>query len=415
MAERADVIASAIAYRQAKERQRQAGQSHQRPFEDDRPGFDDGQRNGWDDPNPPGVMEFVAGADYAGNTIPTRQFIDTARLLPQRQVILLNGDGGVGKSLLALQLAVAVASGTPWIGLTVATGPVIYLSAEDDRDELHMRLVEICTAEGVDLAGLHTLYTVPMAGKNAVLAQEQRNGGMRPTDLFDELEREVAARSPVLVTLDNLADTYSGNENNRSSAQQFIGMLRGLAMRHDTTVLLLGHPSLSGRASGTGESGSTAWNNSVRSRLYLQVPEGVDALDQPDLRLLEAKKGNYAPRGGRFSLKWVDGRFIREDAPSCWGRITPRDLELVQQAFAPPAKWRVDERATEWGGYKVAEIVDFDVGMGIAKSKRTAHQERDRDDVKTYLAGWLRAKSIHMIDGLGPDRKPAKFYSNGRD
>jgi hypothetical protein len=76
-----------------------------------------------------------------------------------------------------------------------------------------------------------------------------------------------------------------GNENDRAQARQFIGMLRGLAIRHECAVLLLSHPSVAGIASGGGSSGSTAWNNSVRSRLYLSRVVGNDGFEaNPDAR-----------------------------------------------------------------------------------------------------------------------------------
>ncbi|WP_369675560.1 AAA family ATPase, partial [Enterococcus faecium] len=91
---------------------------------------------------------------------------------------------------------------------------------------------------------------------------------------------------PALVGLDTLADLHSGQENDRTTARQFIGLLRGLAIRHGCAVVLLAHPSLTGMASGSGLSGSTAWNASVRSRLYLErvVQDGYEA--DPDRRVL---------------------------------------------------------------------------------------------------------------------------------
>ena len=78
--------------------------------------------------------------------------------------------------------------------------------------------------------------------------------------------------------LDTLADLHAGQENDRATARQFIGFLRGLALRHELAVVLLAHPSNAGMASGSGLSGSTAWNASVRSRLYLErvVEAGYD-------------------------------------------------------------------------------------------------------------------------------------------
>ena len=56
-------------------------------------------------------------------------------LIPQKTVTLFSGDGGTGKSLLSLQLAVGVVTGRGWIGKAVSGGSVIYMSAEDDDDE----------------------------------------------------------------------------------------------------------------------------------------------------------------------------------------------------------------------------------------------------------------------------------------
>jgi RecA-family ATPase len=68
-------------------------------------------------------------------------------------------------------------------------------------------------------------------------------------------------------------------------------------------------------ASGSGASGNTAWNNSVRSRLYL-VRDG-DAKGQesdPDQRVLRTMKANYGPAGGEIQVRWQAGRFVRADA-----------------------------------------------------------------------------------------------------
>ena len=113
--------------------------------------------------------------------------------------------------------------------------------------------------------------------------------------------------------LDTLADLHSGQENDRTVARQFIGLLRGLAIRYDTTVVLLAHPSLTGMSTGSGLSGSTAWNASVRSRLYLERVE--DGTDEPNAnrRRLVVKKANYGPVGSEISLTWQDGVFVADE------------------------------------------------------------------------------------------------------
>jgi RecA-family ATPase len=74
-------------------------------------------------------------------------------------------------------------------------------------------------------------------------------------------------------------------------------------------VLLLSHPSLSGLNSGNGSSGSTAWNNSVRSRLYLERVKEGDYEPNPDARRLSTKKANYSRTGGEITMTWCGGVF----------------------------------------------------------------------------------------------------------
>jgi RecA-family ATPase len=54
-------------------------------------------------------------------------------------VTIFGGDGKVAKSILAMQLCVCTVANKEWLGKTPAQGPVIYLSEEDDLDELNRR------------------------------------------------------------------------------------------------------------------------------------------------------------------------------------------------------------------------------------------------------------------------------------
>ncbi|HEY9147871.1 MAG TPA: AAA family ATPase, partial [Gammaproteobacteria bacterium] len=66
-------------------------------------------------PAPLRKWKWLCAADLEGLPIPEREWL-VQDLIPARNVTLLYGDGGTGKSLLALQLAVAVALGRPWLG-----------------------------------------------------------------------------------------------------------------------------------------------------------------------------------------------------------------------------------------------------------------------------------------------------------
>lgn len=262
---------------------------------------------------------FYSAASLKGKPVPARQWM-VPGLVPQKTVTLFSGDGGTGKSLLALQLTVAAVAGTSWIGKSVQQGPALLISAEDDDDELHRRLGDILRAEGRDYDDVRGLTLRSLAGEDALLAMETQIALMETT-LFKELEQRAANDMPALIVIDTLADVYPANENDRAKVRQFVGILRGLALRQRCAVMLLGHPSLTGLNSGSGTSGSTAWHNSVRSRLYMS--RIVHDSYEPDTRkrVLSIKKQNYGETGTEIAMTWQDGVFVPEAVETSLDRM----------------------------------------------------------------------------------------------
>ena len=262
---------------------------------------------------------FYSAASLKDRPVPPRESL-VPDLVPQKTVTLLGGDGGTGKSLLALQLCVAVATGTGWLGRPVQQGGVIFISAEDDDDELHRRTDDILRSGGLTYDDLANLTMRSLAGEDALLAVETQVALIQSA-LFEELDARAALENPVLIVIDTLADVFPSNENDRAKVRQFVGILRGLALKRCCAVVLLAHPSLSGLNSGSGTSGSTAWSNSVRSRLYLFRVVQDDYEPDPDARLLSTKKANYGRIGGEIAMRWQAGVFVAEATPTGLDRL----------------------------------------------------------------------------------------------
>jgi RecA-family ATPase len=81
-------------------------------------------------------------------------------------------------------------------------------------------------------------------------------------------------------------------------------------MTTNAAVVVTSHPSLTGIATKTGLSGSTAWNASVRSRMYLRRPNNIEDQDDTDLRTLEVMKANYGRVGETINCRWEKGMFV---------------------------------------------------------------------------------------------------------
>ncbi len=231
--------------------------------------------------------------------------------VPRGAVTALYSDGGTGKSLIAQQLLTCAALGLPWLGLGVIAGRALGVFCEDERDELQRRQESINAALGVspdELSGVRLLSR--LGEDNCLMDFTQTDIGVL-TPFFADLETTVQQVRPALLVLDTAADLFGGNENVRPQVRRFIGAcLSRLARDHDCAVLLLAHPSQSGMTSGAGTGGSTAWSNTVRSRLYFTRPTDEDAGAATDRRVLTRMKANYAPADARLEVVWRAGAFV---------------------------------------------------------------------------------------------------------
>jgi len=147
-------------------------------------------------------------------------------------------------------------------------------------------------------------------------------GGAVISILPSSRNSRATARASVSPASTPAANLFAGNENDRSHVQQFIALLTRIAVQGHTAVVLVSHPSLTGINTGSGLSGSTAWHNSVRSRLYLKKA-ATEKGEEPDpnLRVLEVMKSNYGPPAEALTLRWKDGLFLPVAAPGSLERM----------------------------------------------------------------------------------------------
>ena len=294
------------------------------------------------EPPAPQLLPLINIRAWQGIEPKPRAWIVRERI-PDRNVTLLTGHGGVGKTLLTQQLSVGTVLGRDWIGEICEPGPVLFISAEDDEDEMHFRYNKIANCYGVTFdeladAGLNVLS---LAGKDSAMAVADNRGIVKPTELFHTMVRTAREIRPRWIGLDTAADIFIVNERDRSQVRQCISLLRGVCLELGTAIILLAHPSLSGISSGSGLSGSTAWNNSVRSRLYLKSEkkkktkdDEEDERDEDDngtgVRILEFMKSNYSALAKPVRLAWRDGLFALEQSVASLPQM--QRVALEQQA-----------------------------------------------------------------------------------
>lgn len=269
------------------------------------------ERRQWDETPEP--LQWLDMSTWDSQPVPAREWAILDRA-PRRQAGLVSGEGGTGKSILELTKNVAHVMGRDWLSSLPEPGPTIYLGCEDEADEIWRRLAAICdhyqvTFKELKEQGLHVL---PLLGKDATLcAVSGKSGKVETTDLYKQIYEAAGDIKPINISLDTLSRVFSGSEIDRSQVYGFVSHMQALAQVANGSVTVMSHPSLAGMSSGSGLSGSTAWNGAFRFRMYLTSVK-AESGEQPDtdLRELVFKKNQYGPLAESIVLRYQRGLFL---------------------------------------------------------------------------------------------------------
>lgn len=257
------------------------------------------------------AFPFLNLASWTDREVPDRHFL-VPGLIPDGCVTSLYGDGGSGKTLLALWLMVVMASqgSRQWLGQKVAGWKSVGLFSEDDEHEIVRRLQRVCAAEAIDFATVAPrIAALPGVGMDTVIAGFAETGELVITPLMDALISRVRDDGASLLVIDYAASVFGGNEIDRYQVSEFMRRLNAIARENEIAILLLGHPSQSGMSGGRGTSGSTAWRNQARSFLHLTVDDTQDDPDGRRLLTLTHSKSNYSRAGSVFRIASDGARF----------------------------------------------------------------------------------------------------------
>ncbi len=165
-------------------------------------------------------------------------------LLPQSALAELYGKFAVGKSFLALDWALSVAAGVPWLGRPVKPGGAVYVSAEGGRG-LKKRIAAWQTEHTeADLSRFRAIL-VP------VIFLEPSFVKFLVESIKDELG------DPALVVIDTLARCFGdGDENAAVDMNRFVAGTDWIRANFpEATVLVIHH---SGKKANQGDRGSNA-------------------------------------------------------------------------------------------------------------------------------------------------------------
>lgn len=238
---------------------------------------------------------------------------DVEELFPgfieKRIATFLSGPGNTHKSRLGIQFGVSISSQTEMWGIKPADrATFLYLSSEDDRDEVIRRSQAI--ARRLKVQSLPSANYWDVRGKKSRLAIMSEGGGCELQPFYHALRSQLLAiPGHKFAVLDSCYDfvSFKGKAKiDEDAVNEFIKrLLDKLCVETDATLLVLWHPSQAGQARDDAGGWSVAWHNSPRARLAIsRVKNGVDTFE------LEVVKRNHGVTGLKLTLHWSDGALL---------------------------------------------------------------------------------------------------------
>ena len=144
---------------------------------------------------------------------------------------VIGGQPKAGKTTLALDMAVSVASASPCLGAfpVHAPGPVLLYAAEESPATLRSRLETIARLRGLDFTQLDV---------RVIVANSLR---LDRSDDQERLDATVMHHRPALLILDPLIRIHMADENASGDIAALLGYLRALQRKSGAAVAIIHH------------------------------------------------------------------------------------------------------------------------------------------------------------------------------
>jgi RecA-family ATPase len=301
-------------------------------------------------------------------------------LLRPGDKMMVSGPSKAGKSFLLMELAIAVAEGSEWLGMKCNSGDVIYVNFELRRDDRIRRIKKIYEANWMATEHPGRIHSLDLKGQAAPIEA-----------LKSKLIRSVAKYRPTMIILDPVYKIMIGDENNARDVSEFCNVLDAICVETGAAIVYCHHHSKGS------QSGKQSVDRASGSGVFARDADVL--FDMIELHVTDDMRS--ALGAGDHTTGWMIEGTLREFA-----RPDP-----MYVTFSHPVH-RVDVSGVLKDAKKADDFVRTQQMKQKNESKAKEYAEERREQIEAFRAGIDTA----LENGDVPDRKyMAEFLSDYLD
>lgn len=357
-------------------------------------------------------------------------------VLRQGHKMLIAGPSKAGKSFGLIELAIAIAEGTSWLGFNCAQGKVWYINLELDSASCKHRFKDVYKGLGIEPKNLHNIDIWNLRGRSIPMDK-----------LATPLIRRAKKNGYAAIIIDPIYKVITGDENSADQMAHFCNQFDKVCSEVGCAVIYCHHHSKGyqgGKRSMDRASGSGVFARDPDALLDLTELEVTDTLmkQQQDKafcrvaekwirRFLPSLDEKYSP-DDLFSPSAMQ-EIARKTLPEKSFKLMMQEAEAAKKALTRRTAWRIEGTLREfprfeplnvWFDYPVhradtegvlADVEPegvYDCRKNFAKKKTNAERKKERkDSIATAFSGVEengRCRISELAEYLGVTEKTVR-------
>lgn len=298
-------------------------------------------------------------ADIWGSVPPLKPCLIDG-VLRQGHKMLLAGPSKAGKSFLQIELCIAIAEGTKWIGWQCAQGRVLYVNLELDEASCYHRFMDVYSALGIAPEHIDNIDIWNLRGRSM------------PMDILaPKLIRRAQKKNYIAVLIDPIYKVITGDENAADQMAKFCNQFDKIATELGVAMIYCHHHSKGAQG------GKKSMDRASGSGVFARDPDALlDMIELPITDEIASRErnsavkealleyiGKYMPRvaerlteqitasGGRLR-EWIATTDVLTSAER---QVLIGIIEQVEQSVLPEeslvSAWRIEGTLREFPSF----------------------------------------------------------------